>query len=215
MRKNEDQLFAQYEMVREEVQKSIFVQYEVIRTGALILGSLLVFVPAIHASLGGGKRVLVLALVCLAFVSVSFIFIMAAGEIRIIRAAGFSNRLLGSLALRDEAMEDPGLLWDNYVRVWNEALEGNGRGWVYRERTYLAAPFVVITALADAGALITALLEMRAIGAESLILSIFAILAQVIMLWFVLGRLSRDLDRATLATKESLDSLLERGQTDV
>ena len=37
MKEDEDRLLAQYQMVRDEVQRSIFVQYEVIRTGALIL----------------------------------------------------------------------------------------------------------------------------------------------------------------------------------
>lgn len=114
---NREMLLQQYKDIRSEIDKSVFIQYEVIRVGALVLGSLLVFIPASFTAFAQGKLALLsFTLVSLAFISLSFVFIMGAGEIRIARAAAFCNRLLESL-LRDSAPEAPidkTLMWDYF-----------------------------------------------------------------------------------------------------
>jgi hypothetical protein len=153
---NRQTLLQQYKEVRGEIDKSVFIQYEVIRIGALVLGSLLVFIPASFTAFAGGNpALLAVTLVCLAFISLSFVFIMGAGEIRIVRAAAFCNWLLESLLRDGGAVIDETLLWDNFVIQWNAKFLGKSAGWNFRERVYLAMPFLTIAALADVGAAVS------------------------------------------------------------
>ena len=143
----------QYKATRGEIDKSIFVQYDVIKTGTLFLGTLLVAAPAIYSIFGESKMLYLAAtLVGIAYVSMSFVFIMGAGEIRIMRAAAFNNRILRSLECDDDMPHDDSLIWDEFVAEWNVALQGTNKAWKYEERFYLTMPFLVVAAAADAGA---------------------------------------------------------------
>ena len=142
-----DALRREYELAREEISKSIFIQYDVIKMGTLFLGSLLVAAPAAL----GGRNPLLLALVflALAFISTAFVFAMGAGEIRIMRAAAFCHKALQALE-----GERP-LSWDHFVREFNVRLYRGRNPWRFKERLFLAMPFVIITLLADSGAAIS------------------------------------------------------------
>lgn len=137
----------EYELARDEISKSIFIQYDVIKMGTLFLGSLLIAAPTAL----GSRNTLLLALVflALAFISTAFVFAMGAGEIRIMRAAAFCHRAL-------EALEgERPLTWDYFVREFNLRLYQGRNPWRFKERLFLAMPFVIITLLADIGAAIS------------------------------------------------------------
>jgi hypothetical protein len=204
-------LFHQYGVIREEIEKSIFVQYEVIRIGALILGSLLVFIPAVSEASGKiSAPVLCVTLLCLAFIALAFVFIMGAGEIRIIRAAAFSNHLLGELALSEDSTLDRSLLWDEFVSTWNRHLTGGKREWLYRERTYLAVPFLIIAVLADIGAGFAVYMSWHTQYDDCLLFAVIAAVAVQGFLLLFLNGLSNKLVKATRACSEELAALRVR-----
>lgn len=140
----------EYELAREEISKSIFIQYDVIKTGTLFLGTLLVAVPTSFSAVGS-RNTLLLALIflALAFISTAFVFAMGAGEIRIMRAAAFCHTALQTLE------GDRPLSWDHFVRGFNTRLYRGRNPWRFKERLFMAMPFVIITLLADSGAAIS------------------------------------------------------------
>ena len=139
----------EYELAREEISKSIFIQYDVIKIGTLFLGSLLVAVPTVFSALGGTNALLLaLVFLALAFIATGFVFAMGAGEIRIMRAAAFCHRALDALEGHQP------LTWDRFVREFNISLYQRRSPWRFKERLFLAMPFVIITLLADIGAAI-------------------------------------------------------------
>jgi hypothetical protein len=139
----------EYELAREEISKSIFIQYDVIKIGTLFLGSLLVAVPTVFSALGGSNTLfLALLFLALAFIATGFVFAMGAGEIRIMRAAAFCHRALDILEGKQP------LTWDRFVREFNISLYQRRNPWRFKERLFLAMPFVIITLLADIGAAI-------------------------------------------------------------
>ena len=193
MSESQELILEQYRMVRDEIQKSIFIQYEVIRIGTIIMGSLLVFTPAIYNALGN-TIALSIALLCLGSVSISFVFIMGAGEIRIMRAAAFSNQLL-----REVTDLPQHLHWDEFVSTWNANLRKGKKPWLYEERNYLAMPFIVITFLSDLGAIVLILLQYETLQSTSvfylaglLVSCIITIVLHMIMIKRLLG-LSKDI----------------------
>lgn len=120
-----------------------------IKIGTLFLGSLLVAVPTVFSALGGSNALLLaLVFLALAFLATGFVFAMGAGEIRIMRAAAFCHRALDALEGNQP------LTWDRFVREFNISLYQGRSPWRFKERLFLAMPFVIITLLADIGAAI-------------------------------------------------------------
>lgn len=203
-----DILLRQYAITREEIQKSIFVQYDVIKIGTTFLSTLLVGVPTAYAYLRlNNVFFLSLTLLVLAFVSMSFVFIMGAGEIRIMRAAAFSNALITDLLERYQPYASKDLIWDHFVARWNDILNKNHKHPTYVERLYLAMPFVIIAILADVGAAAAPVLWYRtnSFSTDEMLLSVIVFLSLVVQLWlyFWPSRLSRELERTTKEIAET------------
>lgn len=198
-----DLLLRQYSAARDEIQKSIFIQYDVIKIGTAFLSALLVGVPTVYVYLKLTDVIfLSLILLALAFISMSFVFIMGAGEIRIMRAAAFSNALILDMIIRYQPESDRELIWDNFVAKWNGVLNKNRSNSMYKERLYLAMPFIIIALLADIGALSILALWFRtlALSVEEIIHLIFVFISLVIQMWlyFWLSRLSKEIERTQL-----------------
>lgn len=173
-------LLKQYSQTRSEIERGVFVQYEVIKIGGLALGTLLAGVPTGYSVLGiNDPRVLATTLVCISFISLSFVFIMGAGEIRIMRAAAFSNRLLTHL-LCPACDAERELLWDHFVARWNSELNGAGGRWRYQERTFLAMPFLVIAGLGNVGAAVALACWAQTAEPRDVILAMLALMAAVV-----------------------------------
>jgi hypothetical protein len=207
-------LFQQYKLVRNEVEKSVFVQYDVIKIGTAFLSALLVAVPTTFAALAPSNLViLALILFGLAFISMSFVFIMGAGEIRIMRAAAFSSKLLDTLLAQYAPMEDRDLVWDNYVLTFQTELYGSHHAWKFKERSYLAMPFVIIAALADTGAIATIIvwLQGRMIALPDTLLMALAV--ALIFLQYTLYQLPAKLERELLRATEQVNKPRQRGKT--
>ena len=199
----DDLIFRQYDITREEVTKSIFVQYDVIKIGTLFLSTLLVAIPTSYVAIGGGNLLYFsLTLLAIAFISMSFVFIMGAGEIRIMRGAAFSNRILNVLLskeLKDIKEED--LLWDKFVDKWNKKLYRGRKEWRFQERIYLAMPFILIASLADIGSFMALVLWIES-GDKSimniiLFISILLSIGMQILLYRIPANLSKDLDKTS------------------
>jgi len=195
---DDNPLLSQYQIIREEIQKSIFAQYGIIKLGTMLMGAILVFIPAIYTAIGKDSNItdaagaIIVSLLSLALVSMSLIFTMGAGEIRILRAAAFSNRILESLVLSSFPDLPRDLLWDNFVSKWNARLRGNWWGWIFEERVYLAMPFAIITLVADSSAYY---LSYRVGQSEFWIICNVTLFMQAVML-IILVCLRRALQRA-------------------
>jgi len=198
-----DLLFRQYSNTRDEIQKSIFIQYEVIKIGTTFLSALLVGIPTAYAYLKLTNLIfLSLSLLTIAFLSMSFVFIMGAGEIRIMRAASFCNVLISDLLKRYQPETNKELIWDCFVSKWNGILNKNGSRSMYKERIYLAMPFIIIAVLADIGVVIVFFiwLRTRIFSVDEILLSIFLSFSLIVQLWlyFWPARLSRNLEKASI-----------------
>jgi hypothetical protein len=201
-----DLLYRQYGVARDEIQKSIFVQYDVIKIGTTFLSALLVAVPTSYAALTiANPLFLSLTMIGLAFISMSFVFIMGAGEIRIMRAASFSTKLLSSLFTSYQPLQDQELVWDHFVARWNQELYGKDKEWKYQERIYLAMPFIIIAVLADIGGLSAfyVWISSRSISTLETCCLVLVILSMAVQIWLYNwpARLSKELARASAGVK--------------